>query len=130
MKRPRQRARTDKKGQAAEAWAAARLAAQGYRILAHNLRTPAGELDLLALQGGVLVAVEVKARQPLAWARGYEALRPHQLARIARAIEWCADRRGWRGDLRIDLAAVTLDGEVPCGLTVYTGVDRELRSPD
>ena len=37
------------------------LVAAGYRILAKNLRTPAGEVDVLALDGETLAIVEVKA---------------------------------------------------------------------
>jgi len=39
------------------------LLSRGYRILERNYRTPRGELDLIALDGDVLVFVEVKARR-------------------------------------------------------------------
>src|ERR671924_290418 len=38
-----------------------RLRARGWRILALNARTRYGEIDLIGLDGGVLVFVEVKA---------------------------------------------------------------------
>ncbi|MCK4570613.1 YraN family protein [Candidatus Bipolaricaulota bacterium] len=38
------------------------LKQKGYRILARNWRTRAGELDIIARDGGILVFVEVKAR--------------------------------------------------------------------
>jgi len=39
------------------------LIAKGYRILARRFKTPAGEIDIVARRRGVLVFVEVKARE-------------------------------------------------------------------
>jgi putative endonuclease len=50
-------------GQAAEDWLAAQLTAAGWQVLAQRWRVRWGELDLVLLGGGVLVFVEVKARQ-------------------------------------------------------------------
>jgi putative endonuclease len=50
-------------GQAGESAAEEYLRRKGYRIVARNLRSPAGELDLVAEDGQVLVFVEVKARR-------------------------------------------------------------------
>jgi putative endonuclease len=50
-------------GQAGESAAEEYLRRKGYRILARNLRSPLGELDLVAEHGQVLVFVEVKARR-------------------------------------------------------------------
>ena len=50
-------------GQAGESAAEEYLRRKGYRILARNLRSSLGELDLVAEDGQVLVFVEVKARQ-------------------------------------------------------------------
>src|SRR5262249_34934197 len=49
-------------GLSAESRAAAFLVAKGYRILARRFRTPLGEIDIVARRRGVLVFVEVKAR--------------------------------------------------------------------
>ena len=35
----------------------------GYRVLAQRLRTPVGEIDILARRGDVLVVIDVKARR-------------------------------------------------------------------
>ena len=48
-------------GQAGESAAEEYLRRKGYRILARNLRSSLGELDLVAEDGQVLVFVEVKA---------------------------------------------------------------------
>jgi putative endonuclease len=50
-------------GQEGEATAESYLRGKGYRILAKNLRTSLGEVDLVAEDGRVLVFVEVKARR-------------------------------------------------------------------
>lgn len=50
-------------GQEGEAAAEQYLRRKGYRIVARNLRSPLGELDLVAEDGRVLVFVEVKARR-------------------------------------------------------------------
>jgi putative endonuclease len=50
-------------GQEGEATAESYLRRKGYRILAKNLRSSLGELDLVAEDGRVLVFVEVKARR-------------------------------------------------------------------
>ena len=60
-------------GKNSEEIAAQFLLSKGYKILERNYRTPRGELDLVALDGKVLVFVEVKARRGLgfgepAWA--------------------------------------------------------------
>ncbi len=50
-------------GQEGEAEAERYLRRKGYRIVARNLRTTLGELDLVAEDGPVLVFIEVKARR-------------------------------------------------------------------
>lgn len=49
-------------GRWGEQAAAAYLLERGYQILARNVRTPYGEIDLVAEVDGLMVFVEVKAR--------------------------------------------------------------------
>lgn len=88
--RLQRRRRAQKWGLAAETWAALWLRLKGYRILARRERTPAGEIDLVARRGGVLVAVEVKARSSLEAA--VSAVSTRQRLRIARALDLVAAR--------------------------------------
>ncbi|HUB75799.1 MAG TPA: YraN family protein, partial [Solirubrobacteraceae bacterium] len=89
-------------GRRGERLAAAHLQRLGFAILARNVRTRHGEIDLIACDGETLTFVEVKTRRshrrrisaepPLAW------LRPHQRARLRRlAAAWlgeaCRERR-------------------------------------
>jgi putative endonuclease len=95
-----------RRGRWAERLAACWLIAKGYRILARNLRTPFGEIDLIARRGRLLALVEVKARIDRATALA--ALRPMQQQRIARAGAWyVAGRPQLQAlDVRCDLVIV------------------------
>lgn len=92
-------------GRKAEVWAAVWLMLKGYRILGFRLRTPQGEIDLLAQRGGVLAVVEVKRRQSLAVA--LETVSAEQRQRLRRAGEAIATRRPSLQNLavRLDLVA-------------------------
>jgi putative endonuclease len=52
-------------GLSAESRAAALLLAKGFRIAARRWRCPAGEIDIVARRGPLLIFVEVKARARL-----------------------------------------------------------------
>ena len=58
------------------------LVEQGYEILARNAVFPGAEIDLIALDGGVVVFVEVKVRKGGAYGR--EAVTPAKQKRICR----------------------------------------------
>lgn len=90
----------------AEWLAAAYLRLKGYRILAQRVRTPRGEIDLIARRGGVIVAIEVKARANLSEA--VDALGPRQRQRIVAGLElYLASRPDLAEfDRRVDLVAM------------------------
>ena len=52
----------ERAGRRGEAWAALYLGLKRYRILARRVKTPVGEIDLIARRGDLIVIVEVKAR--------------------------------------------------------------------
>ena len=93
-------------GRRAELTAALWLMAKGYRILGFRLRTPQGEIDLLARKGQVLAVVEVKLRGSIEAA--LEAVTRRQRERLRRAGEAFAARRAdLRGAaIRLDLMAL------------------------
>lgn len=98
------------RGLEAEAAAARLLEGQGFSILACRVRTPLGEIDLVARRQDLLVFVEVKARRSLAVAA--EAILPRQRRRIAGAAElFLADHPEFGAlDMRLD-AILAAPGE-------------------
>jgi putative endonuclease len=102
----------DARGRHAEARAAAALAAEGWAVLARRLRTPAGELDLVAEREGLLAFIEVKARATLAEAAA--ALGPAQRRRLVAAAEWWIGANPGHGaaGMRFDVLLVDAGGRV------------------
>jgi putative endonuclease len=96
-------------GRLGEAVVAVWLRLQGYRILARDYRTPVGEIDIVARRGGLLVFVEVKARDNAAAGEASaQALTRRQRRRIERAAEaFLKQRPDLAGSsLRFDLVLV------------------------
>lgn len=52
-----------KRGKFGEDYTAEYLTNKGYQIIARNFRRRGGELDIVALKGGMLIVVEVKTRK-------------------------------------------------------------------
>lgn len=93
-------------GRRGEWLAALLLMAKGYRILGFRLRTPQGEIDILAQRGRTLAVVEVKRRTSLMAA--LEAVTHEQRQRLRRAGETLAARRPQLAGaaVRLDLVAL------------------------
>ena len=104
------RGAAEARGRVAETRAALLLRLKGYRILGRRIRTPVGEIDLLARRGGLLAVVEVKAR--VRGADALEALTLRQRERLERASEWLVSRRPeWAGlDRRFDMVTLGASG--------------------
>ena len=103
----------EQRGRRGETWAVALLVLKGYRILGRRVRTPVGEIDLVArAPGGAVCFVEVKARPEGLTAA--EAVGPRQKARIARAAAlYLAGRPGLtRKGVRFDMVTV-VPGRLP-----------------
>jgi putative endonuclease len=79
-----------RRGHVSEWLAAAAMIARGYRILARRVRTPFGEIDLIAVRGRRLAFVEVKRRATRIEAES--ALTSRQAGRVARAAEFWVSR--------------------------------------
>lgn len=90
------------RGRRGEAQAASWLEAQGWAIIAHRVRTPAGEIDLVARRPGLVAFVEVKWRsRPAAIAH---AIDERRLARVAAAAQCVVhDYAACGEDVRIDV---------------------------
>ncbi len=97
-------------GSEGEEIAARFLAQRGFEILARNLRSRLGEIDLIARDGATLVFVEVKTRSGAPREPPQAAVDARKRRRLARlALNYLA--REWLRDLacRFDVVAVTLD---------------------
>ena len=92
----------ERRGRRGEALAAWYLRLKGWRIVAQRLKTPRGEVDLIARRGRTVAFVEVKWR-----ARADDlglAIDAHRLRRVAAAANALAPRYAQGGDdLRIDV---------------------------
>jgi len=91
----------ERSGRRAETLAAWWLRLKGYAILARRVRTPLGEVDLVARRGNVVAFVEVKARATEAEAA--ISLDRNRLRRVAAAAGALAHRYAREGDdIRLD----------------------------
>jgi putative endonuclease len=97
----------------AERSAAALLESLGLKIVARRWKTKVGEVDLIARGPGLVVFVEVKARDNLDWAA--ESVGPRQRGRIIAAAEaWLANHpEDGQGDIRFDAVLVGGAGVPP-----------------
>ena len=90
-----------------EALAAGFLAAQCYEILERNVRTPYGELDLIACREDVTVFVEVKTRASGACGLPEASVTPAKQAHIlASAQHYLQTHPDRDGDWRVDVIAI------------------------
>jgi len=94
-----------------EEQAAALLRRKGLTILERNLRTPVGEIDILARTRRELVFVEVKTRRSVAFGLPAEAVGPRKRWQILRAAQWVLADSRLRGlQPRFDVVSVLGDG--------------------
>jgi putative endonuclease len=101
----RDRARSERQGRRGESLAAWYLRLTGWHILARRVKTPRGEVDLVARRGRTVCFVEVKWRRSAAQLGG--AIDTYRLRRVAGAAEALAPRFAGMGDnIRIDVVLI------------------------
>lgn len=102
---PRDRRVAERHGRIGETAAAWWLRLKGWRILDRRVRTPVGEVDLVARRGSLVAFVEVKTR---ALSADLDLAIDHRrLARVAAAAEMLAHRYAAAGDdIRIDVILI------------------------
>ena len=88
------------------------LRGKGYLILEENYAGRAGEIDLIAKDGEVLVFVEVKARENTAFGYPIEAITPQKVRKIClTAQQYLVQKRLLGSDVRFDVVEI-LRGEI------------------
>lgn len=102
----------DELGRFGEQLAARYLTDAGLVVLERNWRCARGEIDIIAVDGGALVFVEVKTRSSTAYGDPAEAVTRAKAGRLRLlAAQWLSDRRAaadtppWR-ELRFDVVCV------------------------
>jgi putative endonuclease len=92
----------ERSGREGERRAGLWLRAKGWRILATRVKTPRGEIDLVARRGSLVAFVEVKYRRNRAELDF--AIDERRLSRVAAAVECVAHNYAGEGeDIRIDV---------------------------
>ena len=82
------------------------------RIVARNLRTPVGEIDIVARWKKQLLFVEVKTRSNARYGTPAEAVGPRKQRQIIRAAQWYLQQGNGAGlQPRFDVIAVSCRGE-------------------
>ena len=112
MDPPRDRARlpTQSLGRAGKRQPPVFLERRGLVVLARNLRSRLGEIDLLARDGPTFVFVEVKARRSRVGDPRQAAVDARKRARLVRlALGYLAARRLGERPCRFDVVGVSLD---------------------
>jgi putative endonuclease len=101
----RDRRAAESRGRDGETRAAWFLRLKGWRILDKRVRTPAGEIDLVAKRGKLIAFVEVKTRATAA-ELDY-AIDEFRLSRVAAAAEYLMPRYATNGeDIRVDVILI------------------------
>ena len=99
----------DVRGRAGESLAAAYLELAGLELLERNIRVAGVEIDLVALDRGTLVLVEVKTRARNDWGGAALAVDRAKRDRLRRAALACGTRGA--GRVRIDVVAIETDAD-------------------
>lgn len=99
------RREAERRGRVAETIAAWWLRLRGWRILDRRVRTPVGEVDLVARRLRTLAFIEVKGRATKAELD--LAIDAHRLGRVAAAANYlCARHARPDDDIRIDVMLI------------------------
>ncbi len=84
------------------------LVRAGYRILERNYHTPFGELDIVALDKGSIVFIEVKTRSSRRYGTALHAVTPLKMNRMIKsALFFISKHRYDEMNYRFDVVAVT-----------------------
>ena len=102
-------------GAAGESAAARLLERRSFRIVETNVRCRLGEIDIVAIDAGVIVFVEVKSNRGGRFGAPEEMVTLPKQRRLTRLASWYLQRRCWLGrPARFDVVAVDWDAGGAC----------------
>jgi putative endonuclease len=97
-------------GQRAEDEAARFLSARGFKIIARNWRNGSYELDMVCLEDGDLVFVEVRARAADGLVKPAESINAAKKRKLVKAARrYLAQNNAWEKSCRFDVVCVVMD---------------------
>lgn len=97
-----------KRGISGERMAVDYLSAKGYRILAQNFRYLKGEVDILAQKDNCLAAIEVKTRSTSDFGLPEEFLKPAQIQRIIKTVDYFVTSKNLEVEVRFDIISIVI----------------------
>jgi putative endonuclease len=97
-------------GKSGEETVAKYLETKGYKILIKNYRCKLGEIDIIAMDGQVLVFIEVKTRSGLCYGSPAMAVDRRKQQQISRAAQYyLAEQNLFDSPARFDVVSVLCD---------------------
>ena len=82
------------------------LIKKGYKIVERNVRTPFGEVDIIASYGAVLVFVEVKARSGGKFGTGVDAVTAGKQSRLIKSASFYCKMKNISPLCRFDVVSI------------------------
>lgn len=95
-------------GKQGEDMACRLLTALGYTVLGRNIRHGRAEMDVLAVEGGALVCIEIKTRNSVVFGRPEEFITRRKQTLLNEALREEVRLRGWQGPARFDEVSLVL----------------------
>lgn len=110
-------------GALGERMAAEYLEHASIHVVDRNWRCTTGELDLVAIDHGTLVAIEVKTRYSGAYGSPLEAITHAKTRRLRRLLhEWRETHAAAPTSMRIDAIGITLSADAPPHIDHLRGI--------
>ncbi|MDQ1288574.1 MAG: putative endonuclease [Actinomycetota bacterium] len=115
---------TEAVGRYGEDLAVRYLEQRAFTVLARRWRCRRGEIDIVAVDDGCLVVVEVKTRRSLTAGTPEEAVTPAKIARLRLLTGlWLGQQQGSWPAVRIDVVTVLLPRSGAARITHLQGVE-------
>lgn len=96
-------------GQSGEQAAYQHIERLGYKILAKNWRYKHLEVDIIAMDGPVLLFIEVKTRRSSLYGSPHEAVSYHKQQKLDRAANLYISYIKHQGDIRFDIVSILIN---------------------